>query len=102
MLTGEPTLAALLARLRDEAHRFAITYYQARHRQRVLQSRLDEVPGVGPARRRALIRHFGSVQEMAAASPEQISRVPGISPGLAERIHAQLGVGEPGPAEDTP
>jgi excinuclease ABC subunit C len=102
MLRGETALAALLARLRDEAHRFAITYYQKRHRQRILQSRLDEVSGVGPARRQALIRHFGSVREVAAATPEDISRVPGISRGLAERIHAELGVRKVGSVEDTP
>jgi len=92
-LRSDPALATLLARVRDEAHRVAITYYQKRHRQRILQSRLDEVSGVGPARRRALIRHFGSVQEVAAASPEEISRVPGISRGLAERIKKGLASG---------
>jgi excinuclease ABC subunit C len=100
LLRGEPALAALLARLRDEAHRFAITYYQKRHRQRILQSRLDEVSGVGPARRQALIRHFGSVREVAAATPEEISRVPGISRGLAERIHGELGPRKAGSQED--
>jgi len=89
-LAREPALAGLLDRLRDEAHRFAITYYQKRHRQHALRSRLDAVPGVGPARRRALIRHFGSVQELASASPQEISRVPGISLKLAERIHKEL------------
>ena len=93
-LRSEPALAALLARVRDEAHRVAITYYQKRHRQRILQSRLDEVSGVGPARRRALLRHFGSVQEVAAASPEEIARVPGISPGLAARIKRDLASGK--------
>ena len=96
-LVREPALAALLDRLRDEAHRFAITYYQKRHRQHALQSRLDGVSGVGPARRRALIRHFGSIQELTAASPEEISRVPGISLKLAERIQKELkGHGEAG------
>jgi excinuclease ABC subunit C len=93
LLRSEPALAPLLARLRDEAHRFAITYYQKRHRQRILQSRLDEVSGVGPVRRRDLIRHFGSVHEVAAASPEEISRVPGIGRGLAERIKNYLASG---------
>ena len=96
-LAREPALARLLDRLRDEAHRFAITYYQKRHRQYALQSRLDQVPGVGPARRRALIRRFGSIQELAAASPQEISRVPGISLRLAERIQQELaGHGEAG------
>jgi excinuclease ABC subunit C len=89
-LSREPALAGLLDRLRDEAHRFAITYYQKRHRQQALQSRLDQVPGVGPARRRALIRHFGSIPELAAASAEEISRVHGISLNLAERIQKEL------------
>jgi excinuclease ABC subunit C len=96
-LAREPALARLLDRLRDEAHRFAITYYQKRHRQYALQSRLDQVPGVGPARRRALIHRFGSIQELAAASPQEISRVPGISLRLAERIQQELaGHGEAG------
>jgi len=98
-LAREPALAGLLDRLRDEAHRFAITYYRKRHRQQALQSRLDEVPGVGPARRGALIRHFGSIHELAGASPEEISRVAGISRSLAERIHKDLASAREGETE---
>jgi excinuclease ABC subunit C len=86
----DPAVALLLARLRDEAHRFAIGYYQKRHRKEALRSRLDEVSGVGPKRRQALIRHFGSLTEVAAASVDELSRVPTVSRRLAERIHRAL------------
>ncbi len=74
----------LLERIRDEAHRFAITYHR-KERGRIT-SRLDAIDGVGPARRRALLRRFGSVAGVAAASVEQIGSVEGISPELARRI----------------
>jgi excinuclease ABC subunit C len=90
VVNDEPSLLFLLARLRDEAHRFAISYYQKRHRRELLQSSLDQVSGIGPKRRRALLSQFGSVKLLAAASVEEMSRVPGISPKLAANIHAAL------------
>ena len=90
VVNDEPSLLFLLARLRDEAHRFAISYYQKRHRRELLQSSLDQVSGIGPKRRRDLLSQFGSVKLLAAASVEEISRVPGISRKLAENIHAAL------------
>ncbi len=90
VVTDDPSLLFLLARLRDEAHRFAISYYQKRHRRELLQSSLDQVSGIGPKRRRNLLSQFGSVKLLAAASVEEISRVPGISRKLAENIHAVL------------
>ena len=85
----------LLQRVRDEAHRFAITYHK---RLRALANRrsvLDEVPGVGPARRQALLRHFGSLSAIRAASVDELAAVPGIGPDVAAAIHAFL---HPAPA----
>jgi excinuclease ABC subunit C len=90
LLKHDPPLFSLLGRLRDEAHRFAITYYQKRHRREALQSLLDRVSGIGPKRRRDLMQRFGSVKRLASASVEEISRVPGISRKLAEKIHTTL------------
>ena len=83
----------LLARLRDEAHRFAITYHRQRRTRLALRSTLDGIPGVGPARRRALLRHFGSVRAIRAASVEALASVAGIGPALAAQIAAHLATG---------
>src|SRR5262249_19623850 len=74
----------LLERVRDEAHRFAITYHR-KERGR-LRSRLDSIPGVGPVKKKALLRRFGSVQGIQAASVEELARVPGLSAALAQSI----------------
>jgi excinuclease ABC subunit C len=79
----------LLERVRDEAHRFAITYHR-RERGRIT-SQLDAIPGVGDARRKALLRRFGSVAGVRAASVEQLAAVPGIGPELARTIQETLG-----------
>ncbi|WP_423493998.1 excinuclease ABC subunit UvrC [Microbacterium esteraromaticum] len=88
----------LIQRLRDEAHRFAITH-QRRRRRRDIQSVLSEVPGLGAARIKALLTHFGSVAKLKGAAPEQIQEVSGIGPSLAAAIHAHLG-GEAGAGVD--
>jgi excinuclease ABC subunit C len=80
----------LLTRLRDEAHRFAITYQQKLMRRRNFQSVLEDISGVGAGRKRALLRYFGSLKRVRAASIEELSQVEGVSVGLAERIHAAL------------
>ena len=80
----------LLQRLRDEAHRFAINYYQRLHRGRSLGSVLDEVPGIGPRRKRALLRKFGSLVAIKEASVEELAALPGMSRRLAERIKGNL------------
>jgi len=80
----------LVQRLRDEAHRFAVTYHRKLRARAQTRSVLDELPGVGPARKRALLRVFGSTRQMRGATVEQIASVPGISRGLAERIRADL------------
>lgn len=80
----------LLQRIRDEAHRFAITAHRSRRNRSGLTSQLDEIPGIGPARRRALIKTFGSVDALRQASVEQLSSLDGITPALAERIKSHL------------
>ncbi|WP_404432593.1 excinuclease ABC subunit UvrC [Microbacterium lacus] len=79
----------LLQRLRDEAHRFAITH-QRRRRRKDIQSVLAEVPGLGDARIKALLRHFGSVTALRGATTEQISELPGVGPKLAAAIRGHL------------
>jgi excinuclease ABC subunit C len=83
----------LLQRIRDEAHRFAITYHRKLRDRRTLRSALDAVPGVGPARRRALLRHFGSLKGVREADLDELSEVPGVSRELAERIRDTLASG---------
>lgn len=83
----------LLQRLRDEAHRFAITYHRKLHARAATHSALDNVPGVGPVRRKALLRHFGSVAAIRRATAEEIAQVEGIGPDLADVIKDHLGGG---------
>jgi len=80
----------LLQRIRDEAHRFAITYHREKRSKRMTVSVLDSIPGLGAARRKVLLTHFGSVKRLAAATPEEIAAVPGIGPRTAEAIAAAL------------
>ncbi|GAB4320580.1 MAG: excinuclease ABC subunit UvrC [Candidatus Sumerlaeia bacterium] len=80
----------LLRRVRDEAHRFALAYHHTLRRKANLKSILDEIPGVGPGKRRALLRRFGSVARIRAASPDELAALPGITPALAETIHRIL------------
>jgi excinuclease ABC subunit C len=80
----------LLQRIRDEAHRFALDFHRQRRESRGFESLFDDLQGVGPARRRALLNHFGSVDEMAAASQEELEGVPGVPAAVARRIYAQL------------
>jgi len=86
---GSPALF-LLERLRDEAHRFAITHHRKLRGKRALHSVLEEIPGVGPARRRLLLRHFGSLKKLRAASLAELQDVPGLPAPLAATIHASL------------
>ena len=80
----------LVQRIRDEAHRFAVTYHQQLRAKSATKSVLDEIPGVGPAKKRALLRTFGSLKGMRDASEADLSKVAGIGPGLAERIKQAL------------
>jgi excinuclease ABC subunit C len=80
----------LLQRLRDEAHRFAITHHRKKRGKAQIHSLLDDVPGIGEARRNALLEHFGSLQKIRAASPEEIAEVPGMNRALAEKMQEYL------------
>jgi len=80
----------LLQRLRDEAHRFAITYYQNVHRKHTFTSALDNIPGIGPLKKKALIKRFGTVQAIRGASLEELTSVEGISSSLAQKIKESL------------
>jgi excinuclease ABC subunit C len=87
LVDGAPE-TLLVTALRDEAHRFAITYHRSVRGR--LTSALDGVAGVGPARRRALLRHFGSLSRLRAAGLDQLKAVPGVPEQIAERVWAAL------------
>ncbi len=81
----------MLQRLRDEAHRFAISYFQKVHKKRTFASALDEISGIGPVKKKALIKQFGSVQGIKEASLEELLAVNGINRNLAQKIKESLG-----------
>lgn len=89
-LPGHSPALHLLQRVRDEAHRFAITGHRARRDKRRTQSSLEQIDGLGPARRRALLQHFGGLGQVRGASVDALAEVPGISRALATRIHEHL------------
>jgi excinuclease ABC subunit C len=80
----------LVQRVRDEAHRFAVSFHRQRRSKSTFQSRLDEIPGVGPKRKQALLRRFGSIRGIREAPPEELLAVPGITRAVAEQIKAAL------------
>ncbi|MCP3802296.1 excinuclease ABC subunit UvrC [Allokutzneria sp. A3M-2-11 16] len=88
----------LLQRVRDEAHRFAISYHRQKRSKRMTASALDGVSGLGDARKAALLKHFGSLKRLKAATVEQITEVPGVGRRTAEAVLAALGAGN---GEDT-
>jgi excinuclease ABC subunit C len=90
ILDRHSTGLQLLQRVRDEAHRFAIGYHRQRRDAAARESLFDELRGVGPARRRALLRHFGSAERLVAATEEELEGVPDLPPKTARRIYAQL------------
>ena len=79
---------ALLRRLRDEAHRFAVSFHRQQRGERMKRSRLSDIPGVGPKRVRDLLAHFHSIDAIQMANVEQLERAPGVGPSLAIQIHA--------------
>jgi excinuclease ABC subunit C len=80
----------LLQRVRDEAHRFAITHHRLRRDRAMTESIMDDLPGIGPARKRALLKHFGSPDAMLGASREELERVPGFPQKVARDLYAHL------------
>ncbi len=80
----------VLQHVRDEAHRFAVRYHREKREKRAIASPLDEISGVGPARKKALMKRFGSLTRIRAAREEELAEVPGIGPELARTIHARL------------
>jgi excinuclease ABC subunit C len=80
----------LVQRVRDEAHRFALSHHRTRRRKVGLASRLDEIEGIGPARRKKLIKAFGDVKSIRESDVELIAALPGISRELAQRVKAEL------------
>ncbi len=85
----------LMQRVRDEAHRFAITHHRSRRSKSMVESLLDDVPGLGEVRRKALLKHFGSLRKLKAASYEEIAEVPGIGAQTARAIGAAVTAAEP-------
>ena len=90
LLPGRSQGLFLVQRVRDEAHRFAVTHHRARRRRVGVASQLDGIPGVGPARRKALLKAFGSLDAIRAASIEQLAAVPGIPHKVALAIKEHL------------
>jgi excinuclease ABC subunit C len=77
----------LITRIQDEAHRFAIEYHRSLRGKAQTSSRLEEIPGIGPARKKALMREFGSIEEIAAADEDRLEQVPEITRKAAEEIY---------------
>lgn len=84
----------LLARIRDEAHRFAITFHRELQRKARTRSSLEDVPGIGPGRRRALLKHFGSLRRLRQANLEELAEVPGVGRSAARALHRALHPGD--------
>jgi excinuclease ABC subunit C len=83
---GTP-LIFVLQRVRDEAHRFAITYHRKKREKAISHSRLDDIPGIGPKKKKELLLHFGSLKEIEGADVHQLMKVPGLSKKLARQIY---------------
>jgi excinuclease ABC subunit C len=87
----------VLQHIRDEAHRFAVTYHRQRRSKRVMASPLDDVPGIGPARKKALLKRFGSLARLSRASLEEIAATPGVGPEIARAVYERLHGSVPAP-----
>ena len=90
VLAHDTNALQLLQRVRDEAHRFAISHHRTRRDKAMTASVLDGFPGIGPARKKALLAHFGSPDAVLAASREDLEGVPGLPPKVARDLHAFL------------
>jgi len=80
----------VLQHIRDEAHRTAVAYHRTLREKRALHSPLDDIPGVGPSRKKALLKRFGSLTKLRAATADELAETPGVGPGLAATIYEQL------------
>jgi excinuclease ABC subunit C len=86
----EGDLRLFLQRVRDETHRFAVTFHRRRRRKSSLTSVLDGIRGIGPARKAALVKHFGSIEAIRAAGLEELSALPGFNRQIAETMIEKL------------
>lgn len=98
LLRAASPLLLLLQKIRDEAHRFAITFHRKRRSKKTIASVLDQIPGIGPAKRKALLKHFGSVKKIESASEAELLAVPGISKSNCASIR-QFFIGKEGAAD---
>jgi len=90
----------LLRRLRDEAHRFAVSFHRQQRGERMKRSRLSDIPGLGPKRVKELLAHFRSIDAIQLASPEQIAAAPGVGPALAQQVWSYFHPGDPEESPD--
>jgi excinuclease ABC subunit C len=90
VLRANSPVLFLIQRLRDEAHRFAITYHKSLRKKAALRSALDLLPGIGPKRKKELLKHFGSLKRMSEASVDELAAVPGMTRPAAETVHEYL------------
>jgi excinuclease ABC subunit C len=81
----------LLQRIRDEAHRFSITYHRKLRSDRAFKSVLDEIPGIGPKRKQALMKHFGSIRAISSASIDELAALDGMTRDVAEKVKEHIG-----------
>jgi excinuclease ABC subunit C len=81
----------MVQRIRDEAHRFGITYHRKLRSDRTFKSVLDEIPGIGPRRKQALMKHFGSIRAISAASLEELAALDGMNRQAAEKVKEYIG-----------
>ncbi len=86
----EGDLLLFLQRIRDEAHRFAITFHRKRRTRTFMKSVLDNIPGIGKRRKEILLKHFKSIKKIRAATPEELSAIPGISHNVARAVKLAL------------
>ncbi len=89
-ITDRQRSSLLLRSLRDEAHRYVITFHREQRKKRLFTSVLEEIPGIGPKRRLALIRHFGSIRALKGSSPEEIASVKGFDKKTAEKVYEAI------------
>ena len=89
-LGSDGRLLLLLQQIRDEAHRFVVTFQRKQRARKMVKSSLDGVAGVGPKRKRLLMKHFGSLKKIRAATEDELSRLPGINESLAKAIKQTL------------